>query len=42
MTTRKKEQGRWNMGWDVILPLVAMGSFLLLWWVILPKAGVPT
>lgn len=25
-----------------VLPLVVLGGFLLLWWVILPKAGVPT
>ncbi len=28
--------------WEWVLPLAALASFLLLWWVILPKAGVPT
>jgi hypothetical protein len=30
------------MEWDRVLPLAALARFLLLWWVILPKAGVPT
>lgn len=42
MLTNRTAEGRWDMGWDVVLPLAAMAGFLLLWWVILPKAGVPT
>lgn len=38
---RNTEKGRWNM-WDWVLPLAAMAGFLLLWWVILPWAGVRT
>jgi hypothetical protein len=30
------------MVWDWLLPLAALAGFLLLWWVILPRAGVPT
>ena len=30
------------MSWEWVLPLAALAGFLLLWWVILPKAGVPT
>lgn len=30
------------MWWEWILPLAFLAGFLLLWWVILPKAGVPT
>ena len=28
--------------WEWALPLALLAGFLLLWWVILPKAGVPT
>lgn len=28
--------------WEGVLPLAFLAGFLLLWWVILPKAGVPT
>lgn len=28
--------------WEWVLPLALLAGFLLLWWVILPKAGVPT
>jgi hypothetical protein len=32
---------RYNM-WDWVLPLAAMAGFILLWWVILPAAGIRT
>jgi hypothetical protein len=28
--------------WEWVLPLALLAGFLLLWWVIIPKAGVPT
>ena len=28
--------------WDWVLPLAVLAGVLLLWWVILPRAGVPT
>lgn len=30
------------MWWDWALRLAVLAGFLLLWWVILPRAGVPT
>ncbi len=30
------------MEWDWVLPVAAVAGFLLLWWVVLPRAGVPT
>lgn len=30
------------MSWDWVVPVAVLGGFLLLWWIILPRAGVPT
>jgi hypothetical protein len=39
--TTQPDLRRWSM-WEWVLPLALLAGFLLLWWVIIPKAGVPT
>jgi hypothetical protein len=34
------DERRWSM-WEWVLPLAALAGFLFLWWVVLPRAGVP-